>query len=273
MSRRLRIYLAATFALSWGAWGGLALLAQAGTLAYGQWPFMALFILGGFGPTIGAYVAVLSSRAQAPLAEYHRRLLRWRLAPWWYLLVLGLPIGLAMSAVGIAALCAPGLPGALTLKPWDQFLALFPMMIVGGGLEELGWRGVAQPEMGRAIGPAKAALAVGLVWALWHLPLFFIPGVSQYGGNFPRFAAGVVGNALLLGWLYSRTESIFLCILFHAAGNAIVALGMAIPAAYGTLRLLAPGLSLALGAVLLLADSAGLRRSAAAGSPSTRSTR
>jgi hypothetical protein len=56
-------------------------------------------------------------------------------------------------------------------------------------------------------------------------------------------------------------------------GNAVAALGMAIPAAYGTLRLLAPGLSLALGAVLLLADSAGLRRSAAAGSPSTRSTR
>ncbi|MCK2372907.1 CPBP family glutamic-type intramembrane protease, partial [Escherichia coli] len=77
-------------------------------------------------------------------------------------------------------------------------LPLFGMMLVGGGVEELGWRGIAQPELARRHGPLPAALVVGLVWALWHLPLFHIPGVSQYGGSFPHFAAGVFGSALLL---------------------------------------------------------------------------
>jgi membrane protease YdiL (CAAX protease family) len=257
MNRRLAIYLAATFGVTWGAWGSLAALAPAGGgFVYGRWPFMTLFILGGFGPAIGAYVAVLATAARAPRGEFHRRLLRWRVAPWIYLAAAGLPAAIAAAATGIAVLLRPALATDLAIKPWIMIVPLFAMMIVGGGVEELGWRGVAQPEMARAIGPLPAALAVGAVWAIWHAPLFFIPGVSQYGGNFPRFAVGVVGAALILAWIYARGESILLCIVCHAAGNAATALGLAVPAGGGALTLLAPVLSVAIGAALLIADRA-----------------
>jgi uncharacterized protein len=253
LSRRVVIFLAVAFGMTWSAWGALGWLARVQMVAYGQWPFMVLYVLGGLGPTIAAYIAVLSTSTQAPLREFHQRLFRWRVAGRWYITAIASPVSLAIISTMIATQFTPGLAALLSVRPWIMFLPLFAMMIVGGGLEELGWRGVAQPELASAIGSAKAALSVGLVWAIWHVPLFFLPGVSQYGGNFPLFAIGVIANALMLGWLYSRTDSILLCIVFHASSNAITALGFAIPRESGWWVLLGPCLNILVGAVLLCA--------------------
>ena len=64
---------------------------------------------------------------------------------------------------------------------------------------------------------------------MWHLPLFSLHGVPQYGGNFALFAVSVIGNALLLGWLYAGTGSILLCVLFHAASNTASSMGLDLP--------------------------------------------
>ena len=257
VSRRLLVFLIVCFSVTWSAWGLLGWLARTQQLVYGEWPFMLLYVLGGLGPMIGAYVAVLSTSSQAPLREFHQRLFRWRVAGWWYAVAIGLPVVLAIASTMIAVLFRPDLSSALSIRPWYMFVPLLAVMIVGGGLEEPGWRGIAQPEIARTTGSAKAALLVGLVWALWHVPLFFLPGgVSQYGSNFPVFALGVVGMALMLGWLYSRTASILLCVVFHAAANAITALGVAIPHEAGCLVLLSPCLHVFAGFVLLLAARA-----------------
>ena len=253
LNRRLVIFFAVAFGITWSAWSVLGWMARARMVAYGLWPFMVLYVMGGLGPTIAAYIAVLSTSAQAPLREFHRRLFRWRVAGRWYVIAIALPVSLAIISTMIVIHLNRDLAGALSVRPWIMFLPLFAMMIVGGGLEELGWRGVAQPELTSAIGPAKAALLVGLVWAIWHVPLFFLPGVSQYGGNFPVFAIGVIANALMLGWLYSRTDSILLCIVFHASSNAITALGFAIPHGSGWWVLLGPCLNVLVGALLWFA--------------------
>jgi membrane protease YdiL (CAAX protease family) len=100
----------------------------------------------------------------------------------------------------------------------------------------------------------------GLIWSLWHLPLFFLPGVGQYGTNFPVFATGLVGGALILAWLYGRTESILLCILFHASWNAVAALGLAIPSGRRLPALLDAGLKVVVGVLLLAVGSAMAKR-------------
>lgn len=252
-SRRVLIFLAAAFAITWVAWGTLIVLARAQATAYGQWPYMTLYVLGGLGPTIAAYLAVCLTTAQAPLAEFHQRLLRWRVPLPWYALALGLPIMLAFMALGVAVALRPALSGLVAIKPWSAFPLLFAMTIVGGGLEELGWRGIAQEEWGHAIGQGRAALLIGPIWAVWHLPLFFLPGVSQYHAHFPLFLLGVISNALLFGWLYSRTRSILLCVFMHAATNAVIVMGVMIPARQG-LSLIAPCLSLGVGALLFLSS-------------------
>ncbi len=250
-SRRVLLFLAFVYGISWSAWGALIVLARNQATSYGEWPFMTLYVLGGLGPTLAAYAAVCLTRAEAPLREFNRRVLRWRLRPAWYAAAVGLPIALAFVAVGIAVALRPAASSELAIKPWYVFPMLFAMTIIGGGLEEFGWRGVAQDAWGPALGQARAALLIGPIWAVWHLPLFFLPGVSQYHGHFALFLVGVMGNALLFGWLYSRTRSILLCVFMHAASNAIVMLGVVVPAGHG-MSLISPCLVLAVGGLLLL---------------------
>jgi membrane protease YdiL (CAAX protease family) len=258
MNRRLGIFVGTSFGVSWAAWGSLVPLARARTVTHGQPPFMFLYMLGGLGPTIAAYTAVLATSAQGSVAEFHGRLLRWRLTGWWYLAALGIPVALAMGPISLEAQLDQGLRGMLSVQPWYRFLPLFALMIAGGGLEELGWRGIAQPELERGIGRARAALLIGLVWIVWHVPLFFIPGVSQSRMCFPVFAVNIIGAAQILAWLYSRTSSILLCIFFHAASNAIVALGFALPRTATGLALVNASVTVGLGSLLLLS---GLPRS------------
>jgi len=97
---------------------------------------------------------------------------------------------------------------------------------------------------------------LGLIWSLWHLPLFVLPGVGQHGTNFAIFVIGIVGEALILAWLYGCTKSIFLCILFHAGWNAIAALGLTIPSHRHLPAILDASFRVLLGALLLAFGSA-----------------
>ncbi len=252
---RLKTYLTSTFCITWTCWWALVLLTHTGTMAYGYGNplFMVIYMIGGLGPTIAAYIAVLATPAQSPLREFNARLFRWRVAWWWYLLVLALPAAVALASLAFASLVDhhPQLSTGMTVHPWYMFFPLFPVMILGGGLEELGWRGVAQPEMERYIARPAAAVLVGLIWAVWHLPLFFLPGASQNGTNFFMFLIGVVGNALILAWIYGRTSSILLCIFFHASFNATAALGLGIPGGNGWLSALNVCFGVLAGALLL----------------------
>lgn len=246
---RLGIFLGCAFALTWGTWWPLAARIPAGATPLAHAGFAALYVLGGVGPTLAALVAVVLTPREGSLREYAARLLRWRVGLAWYLIALGGPplLAWALAQLGLLQHAAPA-----AILPWSQALALLPVMILGGGLEELGWRGVAQPALQRRWPLLGACLAVGALWALWHLPLFFLHGTAQYAGSFARFAAGVGANALLFGWLYAGTGSILLCVLAHAASNTASASGLELPAAAGSLVWLAAALKIALGAGLIL---------------------
>jgi membrane protease YdiL (CAAX protease family) len=223
---RLLVYLAATFAISWGCWGGLILGLPPGGAVTGSRVLKSLYLLGGLGPAIGAILAVWATPGAGDPKDYLARLTRWRVAPIWWLAVLGLPVAFAAGKEWVAVWADGAAVHPASLVPLSRAALLLPSMIIGGGLEELGWRGVAQPSLERRTPRLGAALIVGAVWALWHLPLFLLPGAPQSGRNFPLFAADVVANACLLAWVYARTRSILLCILFHALGNMATALGL-----------------------------------------------
>jgi membrane protease YdiL (CAAX protease family) len=102
------------------------------------------------------------------------------------------------------------------------------MLVAGPLAEEPGWRGTAYPRMRASMGRIQAGLLLGVVWAIWHLPLFFIHGTTQAGlGLFSwsglLFMLNVLPMALLTGYAYERA-GVAASIAVHFAVNTTMAL-------------------------------------------------
>jgi uncharacterized protein len=227
-SRRLWVFLGSTFALTWGAWGTLAALTRAGTIDLDAPAGTALLVLGGSAPAVMAYLAAWRTPGAGSLRELNRRVLRLR-APraLWLVAVAG------AAAVGMASLALAGL---VTEVAWPGdpagtaglFVGLLLTSILFGGIEEVGWRGVLQPAVtARRDRLLVANLVIAGVWGLWHLPLFWVVGGSHEEGSFALFALAGVGYSAVMTWLYARTHSAALCVVFHAGINAAATSGLA----------------------------------------------
>ena len=93
-------------------------------------------------------------------------------------------------------------------------------MVFAGGLEEAGWRYITYPFLRKKCGFILAALITAVIWWVWHAPLFFIPGVSQYHKDFLVFGIMVLGMSFMLAAIREITGSVWLCILCHAIINS-----------------------------------------------------
>jgi membrane protease YdiL (CAAX protease family) len=95
-----------------------------------------------------------------------------------------------------------------------SFLAFF---------EEVGWRAWLLPELSDRMGVRKAVVASVLLWALWHTP-YALSGVHHLEGVSVALTAvvmpiGQVGAGLIIGWLWIRTQSIWIVMIAHGSLN------------------------------------------------------
>jgi membrane protease YdiL (CAAX protease family) len=159
------------------------------------------------------------SAATAPL----QGLFQWRVGVRWYLFAVSY-----MAAIRVAvALAHRMLTGAWPRLGSDPWIAAVAAIIISTPFqagEEIGWRGYALPRLLESLGFARASVLLGLIWAGWHLPLFFlpIPGNDEYGQSFPIWALGVTALSVAIAWLYTHTNgSLLLTMLMHSAVNNI----------------------------------------------------
>ena len=101
------------------------------------------------------------------------------------------------------------------------FIPAFISNIVGGGFEEFGWRGLLLPELQKKYDATISTLIVGVIWVIWHIPLWFIADTSQQEINFLFFALIVMLMNFMFTWFYNNTKSIFLTVFFHAFINTL----------------------------------------------------
>lgn len=95
-------------------------------------------------------------------------------------------------------------------------------MLLGGGMEEGGWRGYLQPAFEEKVHITVSVIIVAFVWALWHLPYFFLPNTFHTGSSFLMYMATTTATAFTLTAIYKLTGSVLVCTLFHGWQNAIV---------------------------------------------------
>lgn len=218
----LPAFFVLAYLLSWIYWVVTLGLLGRGTLAW--------FVPGAFGPAVAALVVINAVDGRDGVHAFLRRWVLWRVAPRWYLLALvGLPaLGLVVGLPfrdGTERLAGSGPAVVVSYLGILSFLA-----VLGGGQEEPGWRGFALPRMQARMGPVMASVALGLLWGLWHLPVFvLVPGYNAAGPGLAGAAVsllvftvvGAVGQALVLTWLFNQTRgSVLLAVLAHASLNA-----------------------------------------------------
>lgn len=108
--------------------------------------------------------------------------------------------------------------------PFYAFFLSLPGNLIIGGLEEAGWMYILQPELDKKYGFVLSSVIVGIIWILWHIPLFFIPGTNHGEGliNFWMFAVQLIAFRFFNGVIYkiSGKGHVFMCVLFHTMFNA-----------------------------------------------------
>lgn len=236
-------YLISAFVLSWIPWSIAATLGAADART-------ALVFLGGFGPMAAAAAVTARTGGWPAVRALFGRYKHRRGSGRAYLVA---PVILLAAALTAAGSLLTG--GTLDTGALLAVLPALPVMIamialVGGGNEELGWRGFLAPRLRSALPPAAAHLTVGLIWAVWHAPLWMIPGTAQQTLPFAVFAVTAVAVSTLLGWATQRAGGgILPAVLAHTALNVGLAL---LQAALGEVPLV-PLTALLLAAALVVA--------------------
>lgn len=212
------VFAGLTLAYSWTLWG-LMIASARGWLPF---PFATSWT-GSFGPAFGAVVTAALLDGRRGIDGLLRPAGRWRFGRGWWLFVTlgGLVPFLAALAAWIGLHGRAGGAGEVVGK-LPLLLVFYPIVLVLGGPlgEEIGWRGFALPVLLRRHSPLVASFLVAALWALWHLPLFWLEGAAQKGSSILLFAAVVLVSSLAFTWVYRGTGgSLLSVILLHTGIN------------------------------------------------------
>jgi len=215
----LVVFFLVTYAVTW------FFFITGGTLSAHAMPSAPALLLellllpGTIAPSVVALWLTARAEGRAGVQALLRRIFQWRVALRWYVFAVGY-MGAIKLAAALAHQVATGEWPLFGDTPWYVMAAVIPVSMWVQAGEEIGWRGYALPRLAARLGLAPASVVLGLIWATWHLPLFFIPGASTAGQSFPLYVLQVTALSVAIAFLYWRTSgSLLLVMLMHAAVN------------------------------------------------------
>ena len=213
-SGSLVIFFLLSYALMWACFITVAVAVRATTLL-GQ----ALLLLGAYSPSFAALWLTARHQGSTGISNLLSGILLWRVALRWYVFAAGYMLFIKLASAIIHRLIWGEWPRFGDL-PWYMVVAavLFSTPFQAG--EEIGWRGYALPRMAARFGLSWASVLLGVIWAGWHLPQFFIREADTYHQAFLVWALQVTALSVAFAWLYIRTNrSLLLPMLLHSAIN------------------------------------------------------
>jgi membrane protease YdiL (CAAX protease family) len=224
------IYFALTFLITWG--GILVVTGLEGFLGKtlipeSQMPLLYLVTL--LGPTISGIILNRIVYGRTGYRKLLNPLFACRRGIQWYLAsILLIPILLTAILFVLSLISSSYLPGIFAGNNTNSLLISgITAGIMVGLFEELGWTGFAIPRLRQRFNVFQTGLIVGLLWGLWHMPLFLgnirnseeIPPVIYLLVLLFSFLPPI---RIIMVWIYDRTKSLFLVILMHASLTASI---------------------------------------------------
>lgn len=221
------LYIVVTFVWTWAFWGLGILLGISMTSPYA---FVIAF-MGVIGPMVtGIGFTYLTKNKEGQL-DYWRRVIDFKRIGlrWLLIILLFVPVLNGLSALIDLILGGTGAVWGKSMTTFTTNPMALVLSLVFASLtpfiEELGWRGYLLERFQEKRSALTASLIIGLAWALWHLPLFFIGGTYQASLGigtqaFWLFMLGIVPLSFVFTWVYNNTQrSILAAFLLHAMVN------------------------------------------------------
>ena len=218
------LFYVLAFGWTWLFWIPLALAEQGIiTLPENLPGFLAEGNLAAWGPLLASLLLTYLNRGWAGIKGLLKQGVRVRFGLFWYAVVLLLFPVMIGGAGWLAQLAGAELPPSEAFaEPVSIPISFVWIFFLGGPLqEEFGWRGYATDRLQKKWNALVASLVIGLLWAAWHLPLFFIPRAEVYY-NRPIWGIFLTNMlvTVLLTWVYNNTnKSIFAVMLLHTTFN------------------------------------------------------
>ena len=222
LKKELGIFFAVTLIVTWLLWLP-SVLATMGV----QVPVMFLIVsmMASFTPSIGGILLHRAFMGKYEFVLDMRQRLSFGFKKIWLLAIpafFSVTAGLSYAIMGrVIDDFEP-----VNATPWFMApLVFLQILFIGGALgEELGWRGFALPRLLRIMPDFQATLLLGLIWSLWHLPLFFMMGTVQSNIPIWQFMVQNTVISFFYTWLYDRTKgNLWLMIFLHAIANTAAA--------------------------------------------------
>jgi membrane protease YdiL (CAAX protease family) len=223
--KALVAFFALAYALSWAWVIPLAVTHQVVDRGDG-WPTHYPSLLG---PLLAAFAVTAWTMGPPGVRDLLARMGRWRVRLRWWLVAVS---PAAFGAIALLALASAGkeLPavgdfGRFSGTPAIGLAGVFLLITLVGSLgEETGWRGYALPQLQRRFSAFAATLVLAPLWALWHLPQFFVIATYRDFGpvEYVGMLLGLGCGAIVLTWLYNRSGgSVLLVVVWHGVYNFV----------------------------------------------------
>jgi len=219
--RSLLKFFTTTYIVSWILWIAAAAILRVATSQPSGFLVLSgfLYILGVFAPSLVALALTARADGRARTLALLRRTVQSSVGARWYVFAVSYMAAIKLAAALLLRITTGAWPAFGQEPGYIMAIAIVFSTPVQAG-EEIGWRGYALPRLSARLGLSSASIALGVIWACWHLPFFFISGTDKSGQSFPVYLLSVTALSVAMAWLYWRTNgSLLLTMLMHAAVN------------------------------------------------------
>jgi membrane protease YdiL (CAAX protease family) len=186
--------------------------------------------LGALSASLAGIILAAVEGRKDGVRELLSRFLIWRVGIQWWGFALLFTIIPAVAALYLFSYFGGPPVDWSTLEPVYTVIPTIIILTVLAGMgEEFGWRGYLIPRLQSRYNALVTSLIIGVLWGLWHIPLFLVEGTTQYEWNMKAglvtailgYLVFIIAWTIQFTWVFNNTKgSVLLAAVLHGAGNA-----------------------------------------------------